>query len=69
MAARQRADRVGAARAHEDKAGAVRVDVVADLLALVAEDRAGPLLEVAPHEVAQEAVELDARVRRASEAA
>ncbi len=38
-----------------------RVDVVAHLLALVAEDRVAPAFEIALHEVAQEAVQLARR--------
>ena len=45
-----------------------RVDVVADLFSLVAEDAVFAALEVAFHEVAEEAVELDARVIGAGEA-
>ncbi len=53
-----------------DEAGDVEaVDVVADLLALVAEDPVLAPLEVALHEVAQEAVQLDAAVVRPGQAA
>ena len=53
-----------------DETGHVeRMDVVAYLLALVAEDRVLLIRQVALDEVAQEAVQLDARVVRASEAA
>ena len=45
------------------------VDVVADLLALVAEDAVGAALEAALDEVAEEAVQLDAGVVGAGEAA
>ena len=46
-----------------------RVDVVADLLALVAEDLVFAAFEVALHQVAEEAVQLDAGVVRAGQAA
>jgi hypothetical protein len=45
------------------------VDVVAHLLALVAENLVFAALEVALHEVAEEAVQLDAAVVGAGEAA
>ncbi len=47
----------------------VAVDLVADLLALVAEDGVGAFAERGEHEIVQEAVEFDAGVLGAGEAA
>ena len=46
-----------------------RVDVVADLLALVAEDPVGRARQRHLHQIGEEAVQLDAAVLRAGQAA